>query len=65
MTIEERIERLEERIEKLERRCKGIIDDLNNLYDVNPQLLYKSIREIQEHIAKEQNIPVSSFVWRV
>ena len=64
MTIEERIEKLEERIEKLERRYKGIIDDLNNLYDINAPLLYKAIREIQEHIAKEQNIPVSSFVWR-
>ena len=54
MTIEERIEKLEERIERLEQRYRGIIDDLNNLYDINAPLLYKDSKKYKNILLKSK-----------
>lgn len=58
MTIEKRIERLEAKINAIE-------GDLSYLFESTNPKITKAIREIQEELAKDKNIPVSSFIWRV
>lgn len=56
---------IEERIEKLEAKISEIEGDLNYIFESSNPNIVKAIREIQEELAKDKNIPVSSFIWRV
>jgi archaellum component FlaC len=56
---------IEERIEKLEAKISEIEGDLNYIFESSNPNIVKAIREIQEELAKDKNISVSSFIWRV
>ena len=52
-------------IQYLINKVNALSADLDYLHEnANPKLT-KAVSELQEEVAKEKNVPVSTFTWRV
>jgi len=59
------IELMQGTIQNLINKVNALSADLNYLHEMHSAPLHKAVSELQEEIAKERNVPVSTFTWRV
>lgn len=61
----ETIKLMQKTIANLLTKINGLVGDMDYLHKMHSVPLHKAVSELQEEFAKEKNVPVSTFVWRV
>ena len=52
-------------IQNLINKINVLQGDMDYLHESTSPKLIKAVSELQEEVAKEKNVPVSTFTWRV
>jgi len=61
----ETIKLMQGTIANLMTTINGLVGDMDYLHETTSPKLIKAVSELQEEIAKDKGMPVSSFTWRV
>ena len=61
----ETIKLMQGTIANLMTTINGLVGDMDYLHETTSPKLIKAVSELQEEIAKNKGMPVSSFTWRV
>lgn len=61
----ETIKLMQGTIANLLTTINGLVGDMDYLHETTSPKLIKAVSELQEEVAKDKGMPVSSFTWRV